>query len=465
MNDIRIMMISKRKVKRTILITVASIIGIYLIITLYFINHFFFRTEINGINLSMKSHKKVMESMQNYLNDYKLELMERDGRSEIIKGQEIELQCNHNFDCIKLHSLQNPLLWLPSLFKKNTYLFDDLYQYNNALLDNRINNLHCLNKSITPPQNAGFRYNNFSYAIVEERNGDQINQNRFKQAIYKSISLGFTKLNLHKMNCYDNPTYTSKSEKILSTRAILNRYVSTKITYHFGKQTEVLDGSLINDWITINDQLEVTIDKEQIAKYISYLSKKYDTVGIIRQFKASTGRIVSLKGGLYGWKINRDLEGEALLFHIMKGEVLEKEPEYIQTAFSREGNEIGDTYIEINITRQHVWFYKNGKMLVQGDVVTGNPSRGNATVLGAYMINYKQLNATLVGENYASKVTYWMPFFGNMGLHDASWRYRFGGNIYKTKGSHGCVNAPLYLAKKVYENVESGTPVIVYEEE
>jgi lipoprotein-anchoring transpeptidase ErfK/SrfK len=97
-------------------------------------------------------------------------------------------------------------------------------------------------------------------------------------------------------------------------------------------------------------------------------------------------------------------------------------------------------------------------------VVTGNPNRGNATEVGIYMLNYKQYGSTLRGHNYEADVTYWMPFNGNVGIHDASWRHSFGGNIYKSNGTHGCVNAPLYLAKKIFENIESGTPVICYEE-
>ena len=80
-------------------------------------------------------------------------------------------------------------------------------------------------------------------------------------------------------------------------------------------------------------------------------------------------------------------------------------------------------------------------------------------------MNYKQKGATLKGAGYSSNVSYWMPFNGNIGLHDASWRSSFGGNIYKTNGTHGCVNMPKYLAKKIFENIKAGTPVICYSEE
>jgi lipoprotein-anchoring transpeptidase ErfK/SrfK len=80
------------------------------------------------------------------------------------------------------------------------------------------------------------------------------------------------------------------------------------------------------------------------------------------------------------------------------------------------------------------------------------------------MLNYKQKNAALTGEDYETNVNYWMPFFGNIGIHDASWRYAFGKEMYKNNGSHGCVNVPLNVAKTIYENIEEGTPIICYEE-
>ena len=175
-------------------------------------------------------------------------------------------------------------------------------------------------------------------------------------------------------------------------------------------------------------------------------------------------KIIEVKGGFYGWRINRAAETMALMESIKLGETIEREPIYSQRASSRDKDDIGNTYVEINITRQHLWFYKNGKLITQGAIVTGNPNNGKATHCGTYMLNYKEMGSTLRGHNYEAEVTYWMPFNGNIGIHDASWRHSFGGSIYKRNGTHGCVNAPLYLAKKIYENIENGTPVICYEE-
>ena len=464
MKQVKIMVISKRKIKRNLFIIIAASISLYLLVSLYFFSHFLFNTEINGVNLSLKAHKNLPHLVNAYIKNYDLILVERDGETELIKSQDINMKYNKANSLSTVNRMQNPFMWLNSLFKKSRYYIHDLYEYNHVLLNNKINSLKCLNKEITEPRNVDFKYVDGSYRIVKEIYGNKINKNHLTEAIKKTISEGKRILDLNQMNCYENPRYTENSEKTLLTKGQLDKYVSAKITYKFGDATEQLDGTTIHQWLSVDENLDIVIDKKAVAAYINSLSKKYDTVGINRTFLTSTGKTVELRGGLYGWKIDRYGETQALINHIKHGDIIVKEPLYLQRAFSREGNEIGNTYIEINITRQHLWFYKNGKLITQGPVVTGNPNRGHATVLGVYMVNYKQKEATLSGPGYEAKVNYWMPFFGNIGLHDATWRTRFGGDIYLRNGSHGCVNAPLYLAKTVFENIDEGTPVIVYEE-
>ena len=132
-------------------------------------------------------------------------------------------------------------------------------------------------------------------------------------------------------------------------------------------------------------------------------------------------------------------------------------------ANSHEGNDYGDSYVEINLTAQHLFLYKEGKLVIESDFVSGNHARGFDTPTGAYGITYTQKDATLRGDNYETPVSYWMPFAGNVGMHDASWRSQFGGSIYKTAGSHGCINLPPSVAKVIFENVSKNYPVLVYE--
>jgi len=412
----------------------------------------------------MKSYEDADYIIRNYIKDYELQLIERNGETEFITGHDIELQYNEMNSITKIYQEQNSFQWISSLFKGQGYYVTDLYNYHNEKLEEAINKLMCINKDMLDPQNVSFKYSNGIYEVIEEVYGNKIIKEKLSEEIKKNIIRGKTSLDLDIKLCYENPKYILSSDKTYQTKNLLNKYVATKITYNFGNENEILEGNLINKWLHVNENLDVIINKNAVMKYVKGLGRKYDTVGETRNFKTSTGKIVEVIGGLYGWKINQAKETKALIENIKLGNVIEKEPIYTQKALSRDGNEIGNTYVEINITNQYLWFYKDGKLIAQGAIVTGNPNKGNSTVVGTYMLNYKQNGATLIGLGYEVNVNYWMPFYGNMGIHDANWRNSFGGEIYKSKGTHGCVNVPLYLAKTIFENIEAGIPVISYEE-
>lgn len=464
MKNINIKELFKSKGTGNIIILITSILLIYLLISLYFINHFYFNTVINGVDLSLKSYKSADYIIKNSIKDYKLQLIERDGHTEEIIGQDIGLEYNEKNSIAKVYAKQNSFNWIRGLLKKEKYYIEDLFIYNKENLENKIKELNCLNKEIIEPRNASFKYSNGSYEVVEEIYGNKIDKYKLNESIEMSILQGDEKLDLNEKMCYENPKYTLNSNKTFKSKNTLNKYVSSKITYTFGSKSEILDGNKINEWLTVDDDLDVVINEKLLKEYIKGLSQKYNTVGALRNFKTSTGKIVEVKGGYYGWKIDVDSETKALLKNIKLGDIIEKEPIYIQRALSREENDIGDTYVEINITTQNLWFYKEGKLITQGSIVTGAPNKGYSTSLGTYMLNYKEKDSVLRGQNYEAKVTYWMPFNGNIGIHDASWRYSFGGEIYKTNGTHGCVNSPIYLAKTIFDNIEEGTPIICYEE-
>ena len=454
----------KSKLRKNAIIVIALIMLMYLLISLYFMNHCFFNTVINGVDVSLRAHDDVDDIIRRCIVDYKLQLIERNGEIEDITGRDIEMRYNESNKVYMIYRLQSSLKWVSSLFKRQQYYVDNLFIYDKDKLENKINALNCLNEKVIEPQNVSFKYSNGSYEVIGEIYGNKINKDKLIEVIEMSILQGKTKLDLNENLCYENPKYTLSSDKTLEAKNLLNKYISTKITYLFERDSEILDANIIHQWLSVDENLKVEINERAVYKYVMGLSKKYDTVGVARQIKTSTNKIVEVKGGFYGWKINRAAETKALLENIKRGEVLRKEPKYLQRALRRGVDDIGNTYVEINITKQHLWFYKDGKLITRGPVVTGNPNKGYSTKVGVYMLNYKEKESTLRGADYEAKVTYWMPFNGNIGIHDASWRYSFGGDIYKRNGSHGCVNAPRYLAKRVFDNIQDGTPVICYEE-
>ncbi|MGN0435606.1 MAG: L,D-transpeptidase, partial [Wujia sp.] len=124
--------------------------------------------------------------------------------------------------------------------------------------------------------------------------------------------------------------------------------------------------------------------------------------------------------------------------------------------------ELGEQYVEVNLTRQHVYLISDGEVIFDTPCVTGNVPSYQSTPSGIYKFNYKKMDVTLRGQTYESYVNYWMPFYGNFGLHDATWRDEFGDEIYLTSGSHGCVNLPIDAAERIYDFVNPGMTIVLY---
>ena len=381
---------------------------------------------VNTISVSAKNNTLPEE--------YKLILQERGGGEEEINGVDIGLKYNDN--------------------KKTPGVFS----YNEQLLKESINKLSCLDiNKIVKTQDAQINYINNSYVISNEIYGNTINKDILYANVVKAIFEGKTTLNLESINCYENPKYLASSQIIVSAKDALNKYVNSKITYNFAGLTQTLDGSIINNWISIDGNFQVILDEVKVKEYVDALANTYNT---------SLGKDIKVNGGYNGnnhsWIIDSVAETKLLIDNIKNGQVITKYPVYAQKSIANYFSNVGNTYVEIDMTNQHLWYYKNGYLIVEGDIVTGNVSNGHTTPTGVYNLYYKQRDTVLRGQDYASPVSFWMPFNGGIGLHDASWRSEFGGEIYKTNGSHGCINAPYYLAKAVYDNIDSRCTIICY---
>lgn len=453
----------RKKVLIGIAISLCTLLIIYFGMTRYFMDRFYFGTEIKGIHVAGKRVEEVKEIMTSELEDYTLTLKERGGKTEQIKSADVGLKYASDEKIQELKDGQNPYKWIIAGFTKKNTKMELEYLYDEKLLKERIDKLSCFESSnIIEPKNPSFKYADDQYIIVKEVPGNKIDKDILYSHVTDAIKNREKEIDLASQDCYIKPKYHSKSKKVIEVKDILNKYVSSKITYTFGEDKEILDGSRIHEWLVVNEDFEAVIDEEKVKEYVNELSQTYNTIGKTRDFGTSSGTTIKVGGGDYGWAIHREKEIETLIATIKEGKTVTKKPEYSQTAFSHGNNDIGDTYVEIDLTNQHIWFYKNGSLITHGDVVTGNVSKNHTTPKGIYRLKYKARDAVLRGPGYASPVDFWMPFNGGIGIHDASWRSIFGGTIYKTNGSHGCINSPYNVAKAIFNNIEPETPVICY---
>lgn len=452
-----------KKVVRGVVISLCTLLVIYFGMVKYFTNHFYFGSEINSVNVSGKTVEDAKTMITSELQNYTLSLKEQDGKIEKIKAADVGLKYNSDEEFQKLKGDQNPFKWILALFNTNDSKMTVELSVNEKLLREGIDKLSCFDKrNIIEPKNPSFKYVDNNYVIVDEVLGNKVDKDTLYSHVIDSILKRETEIDLELAGCYIKPQYNSKSQKIIEVKTILNKYVSSKITYTFVEHKETLDGSIINKWLIVDKNFRVVLDDEKVKDYIDKLSKTYNTIGKTRKFVTSSGKTINIGGGDYGWSINKSKETQNLIKAIKEGKTITKEPVYAQTAFSHGHNDIGNTYVEIDLAKQHIWFYKNGSLVVQGDIVTGNVSRNHSTPKGIYRLKYKQRNAVLRGPGYASPVSFWMPFNGGIGIHDAGWRSAFGGNIYRTNGSHGCINSPYNVARTIFNNIEEGTPVICH---
>ncbi|WP_333861384.1 L,D-transpeptidase family protein [Clostridium sp.] len=453
----------RNKIVARMAIFICALLIVYLVGSVYFMKHLYFGSKINGRDVSGKTVEQVKKQMAADLNTYTLNIKEKNGKKEQIRAKDIDLKYKSYEQFQNFKDKQNPFKWVVAFFStENSNMTADI-SYDKEQLTKQVDNLSCLTGSnIIEPKEPSFKYAGNSFVIVERVNGNKVDKDLLLKCTKDAVAKMESTIDLEAANCYITPKYTSKSKEVIKARDMLNKYVASKVTYTFGDSKEVLDGSTINKWFVVDDNFNITLDEEKVDEYIESLANTYDTVGITRNFRTSSGNTLNVSGGSYGWQINVHKEVQDLIAAIKQGQTITKEPAYTQTAVSHGSNDIGNTYVEIDMGSQHMWFYKNGSLIVEGDVVTGNVSLNTATPGGIYKLEYKEKNATLKGQDYNSPVSFWMPFNGGIGIHDASWRTSFGGQIYKTNGSHGCVNSPYGLAQTIFRNIEVGTPIVCY---
>jgi len=451
------------KLVKGIIISFCAVLVIYLGLSIYFSNHFYFGTKINGISVSGKTVEAADEAIASSVETYTLELTERGDVKEQIQASDIGLKYNAEGKTQVLKDSQNSFGWVFALFKKEDSQMNDIVSYDEDLLKGVFNKLSCLDSNkVIEPKNATLEYKDKVYGISEEVSGNKIKKDILYDNVVNAILKDEKTINLEAIDSYEVPKYTKDSKEVTDAKDTLNKYLTTKITYSIDGASEFLDGDTIHKWLGVDEDFAVIINENKIENYVDTLGSKYNTAGKTRDFVTTLKTSTKVSGGNYGWIIDRYGEVQDIIASIKDGQVITKEPKYSSTTISHNTNDIGNTYVEINFTKQHLWFYKNGALVVEGDVVTGNVSKGTATPTGVYVLNNREKNSTLKGEDYAVPVGFWMPFNQGIGIHDAIWRTEFGKTIYLTDGSHGCINAPYELAKTIYENIQVGTPIVCY---
>ncbi len=453
-----------KKAGLTVVGIVTVLAVIYMGISIYFQSHFCFGTTIDGIKVGGKTPEQVEKLIQHEIENYSIRLSGREGANEIISGKDIQIEPVFDGEAADLLEKQQGFYWAKYLFTGQALELKRVVSYDESSLEKELDKLSITDQSKQrEPVNAGWEYKDENYVLVPADYGTVINKNTLKRMVGEAILVLADELDLDEANCYAAPEISDDNPKLLELLENLNRSLCMIFTYDFDESTEVIEKETIAGWLSASDDMEIQVNEEAVAEYVKALGKKYNTAYYPKTLETSYGSTVTIQNGHYGWWINSAEETAQLISDIKAGEDVTREPVYSLRANSHGENDYGDSYVEINLTAQHLFVYKDGKLVVESDFVSGCVAKNHATPTGAFAVTYKTKDAVLRGADYETPVNYWMPFNGDIGMHDLTSRRAFGGDIYLTNGSHGCINLPLSAAKTIYETIEQGWPVLVYQ--
>jgi len=423
-------------------------------------------TKINGVDCSNLTTEEARVALTKEWNNKEFVLNADGTFIKSLKNLDFEYNISGSLNGVMVHSGMSPLLTWTIKGLGDLHIPMSIAQANPGFTS-QLNNIRFVDsKDYVITQNAYVDLTKTTFPIVPEVYGNNIDKEKLLNTILKNIEDGKFVLDATGADYYVKPTVLSDDPNLIATQQTYLNNFAFKITYDFGYNHVVLTPKVISGMLKQNGDSMVVLD-EQVKAYISKLAHKYNTTGKSRFFFAPNGTKVSVYGSDYGYLIDQNAEIKWLTQALKNGKSATRSPEYLPTARSRSDSAFGTSYVEIDLTKQHLWIYKNGTLVLATPVVTGNVAKGTATPPGNYHVYFMQLDRVLKGKDwdgtmYETPVHFWMAFNGGIGLHDAPWRGSFGGTIYKQNGSHGCINMPSKMAATAYSLLSIGYPVIVH---
>lgn len=456
-------------------IMLAAVIGGYISAAFYYQKHFLPNTWINNIDCNGLEPLDVTALLEKEISDYSIEIEGRNetGKREVlgtIQASDIDLTALGILTEVEhLLDRQNSWLWIKSYLTEDTtnYSMVPGVEFDKKKLQDLLGSISAFQeKNMIRPKDAyitDYLEEAKGYEIVPEVIGTRLDMEAVTMVIESAIYSNSQEVDLEGENCYQQVGITAENEQLKEELTTLNKWIGAEVIYNWNGNRVVVGADLLKEWITLEEGGPV-LDEEAVAGFVKENAKKYDTYGRDRKFRTTAGEERTLPSGGFGWRTDCEGEMKALIQAIRAGEKTEKEPLYLSKGAVKGINDIGSSYVEADLTNQHLYLYKNEAVVLETDFVSGDMDGAIdcITPQGVFGITYKTTNAILRGGDYETPVAYWMPFCGNYGMHDAAWRTEFGGEIYLTDGSHGCINLPPDMAAAIYEQVYTGFPVICY---
>lgn len=452
-------------IQLAVIAVVLLLVGTYFAIGLYYRKGFSFGTYINGVYCTGKTVEEVNEELKSIYDKECVFVLDGEGQVYKILFEEIGFEIDYTSQLSSILNSQKPLAWGANLFKMNQNTLNpqitfDFLELREALENCGIAEAYAKENNVEIRKEDGY--------VLYDGMVNVLDMDLVYQKVSDSLEQNITEVTID--DCFSDLPYTAEMENTFAMWEKVNAFQTCGIVYDMGDTLVELSPAIVCEWIALGENGDFLLDEagnlifreDGVEEFITELCLTYDTYGSTRTFHTTEGRTVTIEGGTYGNKLDAKAEiaylKEAFLNKVSEVHI----PEYEKEAYVRGKDDIGDTYIEVDMTYQRIYYYEGGELKFDSYVVTGNMRRGWDTPAGVNYVYNKQEDRTLRGEGYATPVDYWMPVVGNIGIHDADWRTEFGADIYLTNGSHGCINVPPKHMSLLYNMVEIGIPVVMF---
>lgn len=455
-----------------------SAVASYLIVANTYKEKFLPNTFVNTTKVAGMSIEQAEDTLIQNTEVKDLTLITHDGDQVVFKASDFDVKYSVPAGALDEAVSENPYRWVTKLFDTSEYRINYDLTYDEGKLRDLINN-YDWGEDIS--QNACIvRQEDGSFKIQDETLGDEFDTEVLLGYLREQMSSGMNTFEMEDSGCYENYRAAIRSGDLTQELDLYNSYARCNITFDFDDRKKVVTSNMIADWImTYQDgtvltdsEGKVQFDKDGVSTFVAQMAAETDTVGKPRHFYATLDGWIDVpwNGDLsstYGWQINQEETVNQLIGLMQEGQTVTVEPIYSREGYTRKTDDIGNTYVEADISAQHFWVYINGQMVLDDDFVSGTETNSSRrTPRGVCQIlsrNTKVVLGTMAVQGYECPVDYWMPFnWLGCGFHDLS-RGAYGGSIYMYNGSHGCLNLKWSTAKALYETVETGMPVLVHD--
>lgn len=439
---------------------------------MYYRNNFPVNTWINGVYCTGKTVEQVNTELTARAEDADIVILDAEGEEWTLGGEAVQLEPDYTA-ALKSYLRQNSTaLWMENLHEPvQAELTDIRYSWDGERLEEEFGQLGFVAEEAGRNDGCLVQLGENGY-FLRDGNSERLNITEALAYIQTCLSQGRLRIDLSEGGCYENLEDSSRDVEQRLLWAQLQAFFDCKLTYDMGAEQIPLTPEILSTFLRVDENGELLLDEkgqiapdeELVGQWVDELAERYNTCGTVREFQSTRGDIVSVKYSTYGTELDTMAEKEYLINALKETRTREElhSPAYKQEGFVRGLDDIGGTYIEVDMTEQHMYYYVDGELALDTDVVTGNTGRRMGTPEGINFVYNKQRDRILRGADYATPVKYWVPVKGAVGIHDASWRKEFGGEIYKRNGSHGCINTPSDIMAQLYDMVEIGTPVIMF---